>query len=73
MISARISPKLENALDTIADRSGIPRSQHIRAAFTAYVENWTDYRLGISALARNAEPGRRTPYTPSAVRRRLGL
>ena len=55
-ITARLPEKLIKSLDNVALESGRPRSELIRRAIEAYVEDYKDLSLAIERLRDPADP-----------------
>ena len=66
--SVRLSDKLLDALDRVADAVDRPRSYIIRKAIEAYVDEYAEYQIGLGRLRDKDDP----IITGQELRKRLG-
>jgi RHH-type rel operon transcriptional repressor/antitoxin RelB len=68
MLSVRLSPEQESALDQLAEQTGRSKSYYVKQALDEFLEDRADYLVAIAAIERN---DRR--LSAAEVRRELGF
>ena len=68
MLSVRLSPEQERALEQLAEETGRSKSHYVKQALDEFLEDRADYLIALSVL----EKDERT-YSIDEVRRELGL
>lgn len=68
MLSVRLSPEQESALEQLAQETGRSKSHYVKQALDEFLEDRADYLLALSALERDERT-----YSLDEVRRELGL
>lgn len=68
MLSVRLSPEQESALDQLAEQTGRSKSYYVKQALDEFLEDRADYLIAIAAIERN---DRR--LSAAEVRRELGI
>lgn len=68
MLSVRLSPEQESALEQLAQETGRSKSHYVKQALDEFLEDRADYLIALSVL----ESDERT-HNLDEVRRELGL
>ncbi len=68
MLSVRLSPEQESALEQLAEQTGRSKSYYVKQALDEFLEDRADYLVALAAIERN---DRR--LSDAEVRRELGL
>jgi RHH-type rel operon transcriptional repressor/antitoxin RelB len=68
MLSVRLSPEQESALEQLAEQTGRSKSYYVKQALDEFLEDRADYLVALAAIERN---DRR--LSAAEVRRELGL
>ncbi len=68
MLSVRLSPEQESALEQLAEETGRSKSYYVKQALDEFLEDRADYLIALSAIERDERR-----YSASEVRRELGL
>jgi RHH-type rel operon transcriptional repressor/antitoxin RelB len=68
MLSVRLSPEQESALEQLAEQTGRSKSYYVKQALDEFLEDRADYLVALAAIERS---DRR--ISAAEVRRELGL
>jgi RHH-type transcriptional regulator, rel operon repressor / antitoxin RelB len=68
MLSVRLSPEQEQALEQLAAETGRNKSYYVRRALDEFLESRADYLLALAAIERDERR-----FSSADVRRELGL
>lgn len=68
MLSVRLSPEQETALQKLSEQTGRSKSFYVKQALDEFLEDRADYLLALAAIERDERR-----YSAANVRRELGL
>ncbi|WP_309616399.1 ribbon-helix-helix protein, CopG family [Salinibacterium sp.] len=68
MLSVRLSPEQEQALEQLAAETGRNKSYYVKRALDEFLESRADYLLALAAIERDERR-----FSSADVRRELGL
>ena len=68
MLSVRLSPDQESALEKLAEQTGRSKSYYVKQALDEFLEDRADYLVALAAIERDERR-----FSASEVRRELGL
>ena len=68
MLSVRLSPEQELALEQLAEETGRSKSHYVKQALDEFLEDRADYLIALAAIERDERR-----YSAADVRRELGL
>lgn len=68
MLSVRLSPEQESALEQLAEQTGRSKSYYVKQALDEFLEDRADYLVALAAIERNDRG-----LSAAEVRRELGL
>ena len=68
MLSVRLSPEQESALEQLALETGRSKSHYVKQALDEFLEDRADYLIALSVLERDERT-----HSLDEVRRELGL
>lgn len=68
MLSVRLSPSQQSALEKLAKETGRSKSYYVKVALDQFLEDRADYLIALAAIERDERR-----YGSADVRRELGL
>lgn len=68
MLSVRLSPEQESALEQLSEETGRSKSYYVKRALDEFLEDRADYLIALATIERDERR-----YSAVDVRRELGL